>query len=161
MTGSVTYQASLAQIDARRWRRGTIGFAPTRSAAVAVTGRHCRSVATPSEYPALRETIAAPGKMPVPGESREPFRCGTADVKQDNGFARAVDLEVKLAFGHGLRAAHVLRRGRQSPAYLEKAGQLIGHTLVPPTTVERFGLTFAFFASPEGHIAGLSRGAGQ
>ena len=51
MTGPVTYQASLAQIDARRWRRNTIDFAPTRSAAVAVTGRHCRSLATPSDHP--------------------------------------------------------------------------------------------------------------
>ncbi len=46
-------------------------------------------------------------------------------------------------------------------AYLQKAEQLGGRTLVPPTTIEQFGLTFAFFADPEGHVVGLSQGAGQ
>lgn len=44
-------------------------------------------------------------------------------------------------------------------AYLEKAEKLGGKAIVPPTTVEEFGLTFAFFADPEGHVIGLSRGA--
>ncbi len=46
-------------------------------------------------------------------------------------------------------------------AYLEKAEQLGGQTIVPPTTVEQFGLTFAFFADPEGHVVGLSKGAAR
>ncbi len=46
-------------------------------------------------------------------------------------------------------------------AYLQKAEQLGGQTLVPPTTIEDFGLTFAFFADPEGHVVGLSQGAVQ
>jgi predicted enzyme related to lactoylglutathione lyase len=46
-------------------------------------------------------------------------------------------------------------------AYLEKATRLGGQTIVPPTQVEQFGLTFAFFADPEGHIVGLSKGAVQ
>lgn len=45
--------------------------------------------------------------------------------------------------------------------YLEKAEQLGGQTIVPPTTLEQFGLTFAFFADPEGHLVGLSKGAVQ
>jgi uncharacterized protein len=44
-------------------------------------------------------------------------------------------------------------------AYLEKAEKLGGATVVPPTEIPNFGLTFAFFADPEGHVVGLSRGA--
>lgn len=43
--------------------------------------------------------------------------------------------------------------------YLQKAEQLGGQTVVPPTEIAEFGLTFAFFADPEGHVVGLSRGA--
>ena len=46
-------------------------------------------------------------------------------------------------------------------AYLQKAEQLGGQTIVPPTTIEEFGLTFAFFADPENHVVGLSKGAVQ
>jgi predicted enzyme related to lactoylglutathione lyase len=46
-------------------------------------------------------------------------------------------------------------------AYLDKAEQLGGQTIVPPTNIEQFGLTFAFFADPEGHLVGLSKGAVQ
>jgi predicted enzyme related to lactoylglutathione lyase len=46
-------------------------------------------------------------------------------------------------------------------AYLERAERLGGRTVVPPTTVEQAGLTFAFFADPEGHVVGLSKGAVQ
>ena len=46
-------------------------------------------------------------------------------------------------------------------AYLKKAEQLGGQTIVPPTELEQFGLTFAFFADPEGHVVGLSKGALQ
>jgi uncharacterized protein len=44
-------------------------------------------------------------------------------------------------------------------AYLQKAERLGGQTIVPPTTLEQFDLTFAFFADPEGHVVGLSKGA--
>jgi uncharacterized protein len=46
-------------------------------------------------------------------------------------------------------------------AYLQKAEKLGGQTIVPPTPIEQFGLTFAFFADPEGHLVGLSKGAVQ
>lgn len=46
-------------------------------------------------------------------------------------------------------------------AYLKKAEKLGGSTIVPPTEIENFGLTFAFFADPEGHVVGLSKGAVQ
>lgn len=39
--------------------------------------------------------------------------------------------------------------------------QLGSQTLVPPTTLEQFSLTFAVFADPEGHIVGLAKGAIQ
>lgn len=46
-------------------------------------------------------------------------------------------------------------------AYLKKAEELGGQTIVPPTELEQFGLTFAFFTDPEGHLVGLSKGAVQ
>ena len=46
-------------------------------------------------------------------------------------------------------------------AYLNKVGELGGKTLVPPTEIPQFGLTFAFFSDPEGHVVGLSKGAVQ
>jgi len=45
--------------------------------------------------------------------------------------------------------------------FLEKAETLGGKTVVPPTEMPAFGLTFAFFADPEGHVVGLSKGAVQ
>ena len=45
--------------------------------------------------------------------------------------------------------------------FLEKAEKLGGKAVVPPTEIPDFGLTFAFFADPEGHVVGLSRGAVQ
>src|SRR4029453_12037617 len=36
-------------------------------------------------------------------------------------------------------------------AYLKKAERLGGTTVVPPTKIPDFGLTYAFFADPEGH----------
>jgi uncharacterized protein len=44
---------------------------------------------------------------------------------------------------------------------LLKAEELGGKTVVPPTEIPDFGLTFAFFADPEGHVVGLSKGAIQ
>jgi predicted enzyme related to lactoylglutathione lyase len=47
----------------------------------------------------------------------------------------------------------------EDPArYLARAEELGGTTVVPPTEVPEFGLTFAFFADPEGHLVGLSKG---
>ena len=46
-------------------------------------------------------------------------------------------------------------------AYLQKAQELGGQAVVPPTEIEQYGLTFAFFADPEGHLVGLSKGAVQ
>jgi len=46
-------------------------------------------------------------------------------------------------------------------AYLEKVAGLGGQTIVPPTEIPRFGLTFAFFSDSEGHVVGLSKGAVQ
>lgn len=45
--------------------------------------------------------------------------------------------------------------------YLSKAEKLGGKTIVPPTEIPNFGLTFAFFSDPEGHLVGLSKGAVQ
>jgi predicted enzyme related to lactoylglutathione lyase len=46
-------------------------------------------------------------------------------------------------------------------AFLERAEKPGGKTVVPPTKIPDFGLTFAFFADPNGHVVGLSGGAVQ
>jgi predicted enzyme related to lactoylglutathione lyase len=46
-------------------------------------------------------------------------------------------------------------------AYLAKAEELGGRVVLPSTEVEQFGLTFASFADPEGHVVGLSKGAAR
>lgn len=46
-------------------------------------------------------------------------------------------------------------------AYLEEAEKLGGKTVVPPTEIPSYGLTFAYFLDPQGHLIGLSRGAVQ
>jgi predicted enzyme related to lactoylglutathione lyase len=44
-------------------------------------------------------------------------------------------------------------------AYLKHAEELGGATILPPTEIPQFKLTFAMFADPEGHVVGLSKGA--
>jgi predicted enzyme related to lactoylglutathione lyase len=44
-------------------------------------------------------------------------------------------------------------------AYLERAEQLGGVVVLPPTEIPQFHLTFAMFTDPEGHLIGLSKGA--
>ena len=46
-------------------------------------------------------------------------------------------------------------------AYLKKAETLGGKTVVPPMEVPSYGLTFAYFVDPQGHLIGLSRGVAQ
>jgi uncharacterized protein len=45
--------------------------------------------------------------------------------------------------------------------YLKKVEALGGTTVVPLTDIPQFGLSFAFFTDPEGHLVGLSKGAVQ
>jgi uncharacterized protein len=44
-------------------------------------------------------------------------------------------------------------------AYLKKAEQLGGTTVLPPTEVPDFELTHDLLADPEGHVLGLPKGA--
>lgn len=46
-------------------------------------------------------------------------------------------------------------------AYLARAERLGGSTIAPPMKVEGSDLTIAFFADPDGHVVGLSKGAIQ
>jgi uncharacterized protein len=46
-------------------------------------------------------------------------------------------------------------------AYLAKAEQLGGTTVVPPTEIPSYNLTFAYFTDPQGHLVGLSKGVSQ
>jgi uncharacterized protein len=44
-------------------------------------------------------------------------------------------------------------------AYLARVEKLGGKTIMPPMELPQFHLTFAYFADPEGHVIGLSKGA--
>ena len=46
-------------------------------------------------------------------------------------------------------------------AYLAKAEELGGKTVVPPTEIPSYNLTFAYFIDPQGHLVGLSKGVVQ
>jgi uncharacterized protein len=46
-------------------------------------------------------------------------------------------------------------------AYLAKAEKLGGKTIVPPTEVPSYNLTFAYFTDPQGHLVGLTKGVVQ
>jgi uncharacterized protein len=46
-------------------------------------------------------------------------------------------------------------------AYLARAEQLGGTTVVPPTEVPNYNLTFAYFTDPQGHRIGLAKGVAQ
>jgi len=46
-------------------------------------------------------------------------------------------------------------------AYLKKAERLGATTVVPPTDIPSYNLTFAYFLDPQGHLIGLSKGAVQ
>lgn len=44
-------------------------------------------------------------------------------------------------------------------AYLKRVEKLGGTTIMPPMELTQVKLTFAYFADPEGHVIGLSKGA--
>lgn len=46
-------------------------------------------------------------------------------------------------------------------AVLARAEQLGGRTVVPVSEIPAFGLEYAYFADPEGHVIGISRGMAQ
>jgi hypothetical protein len=88
---------------------------------------------------------------------------------QDAGDGYGVVAAAEKGIGGGIGAAQNGDAGHVSfyvevhdpAAYLDKAQQLGGQMVVPPTEVPQFGLTFAFFTDPEGHLIGLSKGAVQ
>jgi predicted enzyme related to lactoylglutathione lyase len=46
-------------------------------------------------------------------------------------------------------------------AYLAKVEKLGGKTVVPPTEIPSYSMTFAYFMDPQGHLIGLSKGVVQ
>ncbi|HEV2216511.1 MAG TPA: VOC family protein [Candidatus Dormibacteraeota bacterium] len=46
-------------------------------------------------------------------------------------------------------------------AYLKKVEKAGGETMVPPTEVPNYNLTFAYFKDPAGHTIGLSKGVAR
>jgi predicted enzyme related to lactoylglutathione lyase len=44
--------------------------------------------------------------------------------------------------------------------YLARVEQLGGKTITPPTEIPGFGVTFALFSDPEGHVVGLTKAGG-
>jgi predicted enzyme related to lactoylglutathione lyase len=89
------------------------------------------------------------------------------DAGDDSGYGLVAATEKGI--GGGIGAAQDGGEGRVTfyvevddpGAYLKKAEELGGKTIVPPTELEQFSLTFAFFVDPEGHLVGLSKGAVQ
>lgn len=81
------------------------------------------------------------------------------------GVVQAAENGISGVIGpaHGGGAGHVTFyvEVEDPAAYLARAAKLGGKTVVPPTEVREFGLTFAFFADPEGHVVGLSKGVIQ
>ncbi|MBV8087784.1 MAG: VOC family protein [Chloroflexi bacterium] len=80
------------------------------------------------------------------------------------GLVQAADKGIGGGIGpaqDGVGAATFYVEVDDPAAYLAKAEKLGGKTVVPVTEVPGFGLTFAFFADPEGHVVGLSKGAVQ
>ena len=43
--------------------------------------------------------------------------------------------------------------------YLNRVEEHGGQVIAPPADIPEYNLTFAFFADPEGHVVGLSKGA--
>lgn len=72
----------------------------------------------------------------------------------DNGITGVIGPDHSGGGGHVTFYVEV----EDPAAYLATAESLGGTTLVSPTEVSEFGLTFAFFADPEGHVIGLSKG---
>jgi len=80
------------------------------------------------------------------------------------GLVQAVEKGIGGGIGQaqdGVGAATFYVDVDDPAAYLAKAESMGGKTLVPPTEIPQFGLTFAFFADPEGHVVGLSKGVVQ
>ena len=46
-------------------------------------------------------------------------------------------------------------------AYLKKIEKAGGQTVVPPTEIPNYNLTFAYFKDPQGHTIGLSKGVAR
>ena len=98
---------------------------------------------------------------------REPFDWAIEDAGDGSGYGLVQGGEKGI--GGGIGPAQDGGPGQVTfyvevddpAAHLQKAEQLGGQTIVPPTTIEQFELTFAFFADPEGHVVGLSKGAVQ
>ena len=89
------------------------------------------------------------------------------DAGDGSGYGLVAAAEKGIAGGIGAAqdggAGHVsfYVEVEDPAAYLKRAEQLGATTVVPPTEVPGFGLTFAFFTDPEGHLIGLSKGAVQ
>jgi predicted enzyme related to lactoylglutathione lyase len=75
----------------------------------------------------------------------------------DSGIAGAVGQSQAETDGH----VTVFIEVDDPAAYLDKAEKLGGRTIVPPTEVPSYNLTFAYFTDPQGHLIGLSKGVAR
>lgn len=86
-----------------------------------------------------------------------------ADSDMDYGLVPAADKGIGGGIGRspdgGPGHVTVYVEVDDPKAYLAKAQKLGGNTLVPPTEIPAYHLTFALFADPEGHVIGLTKGA--
>ncbi len=61
----------------------------------------------------------------------------------------------------GIGGSQIAGEGGDPAPFLVKAEQLGGTAIVPSTDIPSFGLAYAFFADSDGHVHGLSKGAGR
>jgi len=93
------------------------------------------------------------------------FHWQVADAGDGSGYGLVSAADQGIGGGIGLSqdggAGHVTFYVEvdDPAAYLRHAEELGGTTILPPTEIPQFKLTFAMFADPEGHVVGLSKGA--
>lgn len=91
------------------------------------------------------------------------WKIDASDSTMDYGLVAAADKGIGGGIGRSPdgEAGHVtVYVDVDDPkAYLAKAEKLGGRTIVPPTEMPTYHLTFALFTDPEGHMIGLTKGA--
>ena len=91
------------------------------------------------------------------------WKIDASDSAMDYGLVAAADKGI----GGGIGASPDGGQGHVTvyvevddpKAYLAKAEKLGGKTVVPPTEIPAYHLTFALLTDPEGHVVGLTKGA--
>lgn len=86
-----------------------------------------------------------------------------ADGDETYGLVTAADGGIGGAVGQSSDEGHVtfFVEVDDCAGYLKAIEKAGGQTVVPPTEVPNYGLTFAYFKDPMGHLIGLSKGVAR